>query len=164
MASIDRKMVQLSLSLFVLSLFAVSFTNPVKRTVAQVESDIATISTQLTSLDNDIKGFPASGLVGALNIHSAAGTLDNTLNSATTDVTATGTVDVADGTTILNAVQAFVPTIQDATTRISGDKAAFAAQPIGGLPALVLSDLKALNASTIAFANALIAGAPVRNR
>lgn len=32
-----------------------------KRDVAQVESDIASISTQVTTLDNDINAFPATG-------------------------------------------------------------------------------------------------------
>lgn len=37
-----------------------------KRTVAQVEADIANISSQVTSLDTAINAFPGSGLAGAL--------------------------------------------------------------------------------------------------
>jgi hypothetical protein len=59
-------MVQLSRLIFSLSLLAASVATPLKRTVAQVESDIANISSQVTTLDNNIKAFPGSGLAGAL--------------------------------------------------------------------------------------------------
>ncbi|KAJ7243178.1 hydrophobic surface binding protein A-domain-containing protein [Mycena haematopus] len=153
-------MVQFTRSLFSLCLIAASFALPAKRTVAQIESDIASISTQVTALDNDIKGFPASGLVGALNIHNAAGSLETTLNTGTSDVEANGPFDEADGTTILNSVQAIEPVILDALSRLATEEPSFAALPIGGIPALVLADLKTLKADTDAFAAALIAAAP----
>jgi len=153
-------MVQFSRLFFSLSVIAVSFAIPAKRTVAQVEADIASISSQVTTLDNDIKGFPASGLVGALGIHTAAGNLETTLTTATTDVTNTGAVSEADGTTILNSVLAIEPVILDALTQITAKQPSFAALPIGGIPALVLQDLKNLNASTGSFSAALIASAP----
>ncbi|KAJ6571645.1 hydrophobic surface binding protein A-domain-containing protein [Mycena capillaripes] len=153
-------MVQFSRLFFSLSLVAAAFATPVKRTVAQVEADIASISSQVTTLDNDIKGFPASGLAGALGIHAAAGTLGSTLNTGTTDVTNTGTVSEADGATILSSVQAFEPTILDALTQITAKQPNFAALPIGGIPALVLQDLKNLKTSTDGFSGALIAAAP----
>ncbi|KAJ7752474.1 hydrophobic surface binding protein [Mycena maculata] len=143
-----------------LSLVAASLAAPAKRTVAQVEADIATISSQVTALDNDINGFPASGLLGALDIHSAAGTLETALDQATSDVTATGPLDEADGTTILNAVEAIEPTIINALTSISTKQADFAAEPISGLSALVLVDLQTLQTDTDGFGNALIANAP----
>ncbi|KAJ7844170.1 hydrophobic surface binding protein [Mycena leptocephala] len=153
-------MVQLSRLIFSLSLLAATVATPFKRTVAQIEADIANISSQVTTLDNSIKAFPGSGLAGALGIHSAAGTLQTTLNNATSDVKATGAVSESDGTTILHSVEAFEPTILDALSQIATKKASFDAQPIGGLSALVLQDLKNLNASTNAFSNALIAAAP----
>ncbi|KAJ7611149.1 hydrophobic surface binding protein [Mycena rosella] len=155
-------MVQFSRLIFSLSLFAAAFATPVKRTVAQVEADIASISAQVTTLDNAIKAFPATGgsLVAALTIHTDATSLETTLNQGTSDVTATGTVSEADGRTILSAVEAFEPTILDALTQIAAKQPAFAALPIGGIPALILQDLQTLKTDTVNFSNALIANAP----
>jgi hypothetical protein len=88
--------------------FTAVFATPVKRTVAQVEADIATISSQVTSLNNNIQSFPNSGgslvnaLVGVLYspvfrtrrnhslfkkaIHNAAVALESSITKGTTDV------------------------------------------------------------------------------
>ncbi|KAF9027866.1 hypothetical protein BDZ89DRAFT_951883 [Hymenopellis radicata] len=66
----------------------------------------------------------------------------------------------ADGTTILASVEAIEPTILHALTGIAAKQPAFAALPIGGIPALVLQDLQNLDAGTAAFADALIAKSP----
>ncbi|KAJ7027979.1 hydrophobic surface binding protein [Mycena alexandri] len=155
-------MVYFSRLLLSFSLLAVGLASPVKRTVAQVEADIASISSQVTTLDNAINAFPATGgsLTAALAIHTDATNLETTLNKGTTDVKATGTVDDADGNTILNSVTAFEPTILDALKGIAAKEPAFAALPIGGIPALILADLKTLRTDTGAFAQALIAAAP----
>jgi hypothetical protein len=105
-----------------------------------------------------------------------------TLNGAVTDVTATSQLSEADGRTILSSVEAIEPTILDALTNIVVKKPAFvrvyfsllagperlttslflqAALPIGGLPALILQDLKNLKTATVAFANGLVSIAPV---
>ncbi|KAJ7484828.1 hydrophobic surface binding protein [Mycena galericulata] len=155
-------MVQISRFLTVLSVAAVGLALSVKRTVAQVEADIATISTQVTTLDNAIEAYPTSGgtLLAALTIHSDATTLITTLNSATTDVTNTGALAEADARTILNSVEAIEPTIFDALTDIVTKQASFAALPIGGIPALILQDLTNLKTATVAFAAALVSNAP----
>ncbi|KAJ7106663.1 hydrophobic surface binding protein A-domain-containing protein [Mycena epipterygia] len=155
-------MVQLSRLLFTFSLFAASFTTPVKRTVAQVEADIASISTQVTTLDNAINAFSNTGgsLTAALAIHTDATNLEGTLNKGTTDVAATGTVDEADATTILNSVVAIEPVILNALQGIAAKEPAFAALPIGGIPALILADLQTLKTNTTSFATALINAAP----
>ncbi|KAJ7048528.1 hydrophobic surface binding protein [Mycena amicta] len=133
-------MVHLARSLVVVSsLFALVFAIPTKRTAAQVEADLRNISTQVTNLDTQIKGFPASGLAGALT---------------------NGPVDDTDGNAILAIVQGFQPTILDALTRLVADKAAFASEPISGLPALVHQDLVNLLTATQSLAAALIANAP----
>ncbi|KAJ7885604.1 hydrophobic surface binding protein [Mycena leptocephala] len=154
-------MVQLSRLIFSLSLLAASVATPLKRTVAQVESDIANISSQVTTLDN-IKAFPGSGLAGALGIHSAAGSLESILNKATSDVKATGAVSEADATTILHSVEALEPTILDSLSQISTKRAAFVNIGISNRrpSALVKADLQTLKTDTDAFANALIAAAP----
>ncbi|KAJ7603570.1 hydrophobic surface binding protein, partial [Roridomyces roridus] len=153
-------MVQLSYLFIAASLVASGFASPAKRTVAQVEADIATITSQVNALDTQITGFPASGLTGALAIHSAAGTLETALSTGTSDVKSTGSLSEADGTTVLNSVSALSPTILDSLSQLTAKKASFAALPIAGIPALVLADLQALNASTGAFSAALIASAP----
>ncbi|KAJ6608285.1 hydrophobic surface binding protein A-domain-containing protein [Mycena sp. CBHHK59/15] len=150
-------MVQLSHFFVALSLLSVGFSSPAKRTVAQVESDIASISTQVTTLDNAIKAFPATGgtLLQALTIHTDATSLDTTLNQATTDATATGPVGETDGRTILSSVEAFEPTILEALTQI-----ACLPLPVGGIPALILQDLQNLKSATVSFSNSLITSAP----
>uniref|UniRef100_A0A0W0GE37 Putative hydrophobic surface binding protein n=1 Tax=Moniliophthora roreri TaxID=221103 RepID=A0A0W0GE37_MONRR len=77
------------LSILSLCLFAAAaFATPVKRTVAQVEADIATMSSQVTSLNNQIQAFPNSGgsLTNALAIFNAAAALDRSITQGTTDV------------------------------------------------------------------------------
>ncbi|KAF8189495.1 hydrophobic surface binding protein [Mycena galopus ATCC 62051] len=155
-------MVQITRFLTVLSVAAVGLALSLKRDPATVESDIATISAQVTALDNAIEAFPLTGgsLVNALAIHTDATTLVTTLQKAVTDVDATSPLSEADGTTILSAVEAFEPVILDALTDIVVKKPAFAALPIGGLPALILVDLQNLKTATVAFANGLITIAP----
>ncbi|KAG6839947.1 hypothetical protein C0991_010142 [Blastosporella zonata] len=136
-------------------------------TVATVEADIGTISTQLTTLDNAINAYSATIGVGtllqALTIHSDAVTLGSTLDSTTTDVKCQAVatpISDADGQTILSLLLAFESTIDDALTKIAARQPAFAALPLGGVPALVKQDLSNLNASTNALETALIAVAP----
>lgn len=92
---------------FALAAFLVgsAVSSPTKRTVAQVESDIASISTQVTTLDNDITAFPNTGgsLINALvttlclpemthanrikkAIHTASTNLISTIGTTTSDV------------------------------------------------------------------------------
>ncbi len=61
-------MVQLSSFFAALTVVTAVCSAPTKRTVAQVEADIATISTQVTALDNAITAFPDTGgsLINAL--------------------------------------------------------------------------------------------------
>jgi hypothetical protein len=86
------------------SLFVASLATPLKRTVAQVEADIANITSQVNVWDERINGFPSSGLVGALvsfaaafpstffsrsavqAIHNATGGLGTSLTTSTTDI------------------------------------------------------------------------------
>jgi hypothetical protein len=98
-------MVQLSGFLVSLLLLTASLGTPLKRTVAQIEADIASITTQVTTLHSGVQDFPASGLVGALvfvvkqlryirptssavlqRIHTGAMTLETTVNQAAADI------------------------------------------------------------------------------
>ncbi|KAF8891481.1 hydrophobic surface binding protein A-domain-containing protein [Gymnopilus junonius] len=132
-------------------------------TVADVETDVQTISTQTTALDNAINAFPNTGgsLVSALAIHNDAVSLGSAIDQGTSDVSgAPQPFSETDGSAILTAVQGFEPTILDALTAIVTKKPAFQALPIGGIPALVLQDLQNLNTSAFNFEAALIAAAP----
>ncbi|KAF8885357.1 hydrophobic surface binding protein A-domain-containing protein [Infundibulicybe gibba] len=152
-----------STTLVFASLALTGFAAPnVKRTVAQVEADIAKISAQLTTLDNAIKAFGTSkSLVQALAIHTDATTLVTDINTGTTDVKATATpIAEADGQAILTAVGGLETPITTALNDITGQKANIAALPIGGIPALVCQDLKNLQTATAAFAASLVAAAP----
>ncbi|KAJ6576064.1 hydrophobic surface binding protein [Mycena vulgaris] len=155
-------MVQITRFLSLSVCVAVGLALTVKRDVALVKADIAKITTQVTTLDNAIEAFPLTGgsLVNALAIHTDATSLITTLNTATTDTTANGALAEADGRTILTSVEAIEPTILDALSNIVVKKPAFAALPIGGLPALILQDLKNLKTATVAFSAALVANAP----
>ncbi|KAF7349321.1 Hydrophobic surface binding protein [Mycena sanguinolenta] len=150
-------MVQFTRSFCSLCLIAVSFAAPTKRTVAQVEADITDISNQATTLDNDIKGFPASGIFGALAMENAVGSLETALNKGTSDVQATGLINEADATTMLNAVKAIEPTIIDGLEQLTAKESDIFRDPP---KEVVLSDLKNLQTATDAFAGALIAAAP----
>ncbi|KAL0958505.1 hypothetical protein HGRIS_000647 [Hohenbuehelia grisea] len=155
-------MVQISVLFFAASLFASAFASPVKRTVAQVEADLADISSRVTTLDNNINAFPNSGgsLAAALGIHTAATNLATALDKGTTDVNATPAFSEADGKTILNTVQGFEPSILDALKAIVAKKPAFDALPLGGVSGLVKQDLGNLKTSTDNLGSALIAKSP----
>ncbi|KAK1230748.1 hypothetical protein PQX77_006154 [Marasmius sp. AFHP31] len=147
---------------FVVLSAASALATPFKRDVATVKADIAAISTQVTALDTAITNYPNPGgtLAQALAIHNSAVALDNSVKKGTTDTQATAAFSEADGQSILASVQALVPTIQHALQQIVAKKPAFDALPVGGIPALVLQDLRNLNTDTGAFADALIAKSP----
>ncbi|KIY67633.1 hydrophobic surface binding protein [Cylindrobasidium torrendii FP15055 ss-10] len=162
----------------VFCLATLGFASPVKRDVATVEADIANIDTQVTALQASIDAFPATGgtLVNALAIHTSATNLISTIDGATADTKATDAFSEEEGTTILGLVEALEPKIFGSLTSIADKKPAFEcaypalrlvtvlttreALPIGGVPAIVLQDIKNLDTSTAAFADALIANSP----
>lgn len=99
-------MVQIPTGLFLLlSVVTATSAIPTKRTVAQVEADIADIVTQVDALDSSINAFPATGgsLLAALAIHSSATTLISTLQTATTDTTVCPGVDIRGNRLIFTA-------------------------------------------------------------
>ncbi|OOQ81863.1 hypothetical protein PEBR_41311 [Penicillium brasilianum] len=144
--------------LLVLALTA-SATPILRRDAVTVENDITQkIGPQTKILDNDVNGFPASGLAGALAIDSDAKTLVTIVNSATSDVYSAGSFSEADGITILADVQELTSSFSG-TLATLGDQAAAWADIPGG-QALVLNDLQSLNTTFVEFANALIAAVP----
>jgi hypothetical protein len=130
-----------------------------RRDSAAVEIDISQkIGPQTKNLENDVNSYPASGLTGALAIHSDIQSLTATVINATNDVKSSGSFSEAGGTTILAALQAYMSTILGTLSAIGAQAPAWSNIPGG--QALVLSDLKGLNASFIDFTNALIAASP----
>ncbi|EEB98776.1 hypothetical protein MPER_01661, partial [Moniliophthora perniciosa FA553] len=72
------------------------------------------------------------------------------------DVQATSPFSDADGADILSAVEAVEPIILSAFQDIVAKKPAFQALPVGGIPALVLQDLRTLDTDVAALSDALI--------
>ncbi|KAJ7119027.1 hydrophobic surface binding protein A-domain-containing protein [Mycena epipterygia] len=167
-------MVQLSRLLFAFSLLAASFTAPVKRTVAQIEADIAIMSIRVTTYANAISAITInSGLVQALAIHTAAINLESAVNQGTTDIMATGPIDDADATTIFNLLIPVVLTLLSALQELISKEPIivvlyrsfikaplryihFQAAIFPGLTALFLADLETLETDISNFATALL--------
>ncbi|PPQ77993.1 hypothetical protein CVT26_015899 [Gymnopilus dilepis] len=144
----------------VLSFITASFAS----TVAEVEADLQTISTQTSALDNAITSFPNTGgsLLMALDIHSDAVELGSSIDQGTEDTNGVPTKPFSntDANVILLAVENIQPVILDTLTDIVAKKPAFAGLPIGGVTALILQDLQNLNASTSNLESALISATP----
>ncbi|KAJ7815927.1 hydrophobic surface binding protein [Mycena leptocephala] len=149
-------MVHLARLLFLsVSLVTIVFGNLLKRTVTQIEGDIANISSLVNILCDDINGFPASGLAGALSIHQAVGNLVTAFNTATSDIEATGSISEADAQRILATLAPILSLLEDCTGQMTTKRPNFMALPIGGLQALILQDLKNLKTAIDALLLAL---------
>ncbi|KAF9480969.1 hydrophobic surface binding protein [Pholiota conissans] len=146
----------------VLAVFASLAVSSYASTTSDVLADIASISSQLTTLDQQITSFPATGgsLAAALAIHTGATNLVTSINKGTTDGVSPTPFSESDGNSVVNAVNGFVPTILDALKEIVIKKPAFDGLPIGGIGALVKQDLINLNSSTSSFEAGLIAASP----
>ncbi|VDB92546.1 unnamed protein product [Peniophora sp. CBMAI 1063] len=150
-----------SVSFVSLSLAVNAIASPFKRDAATVEADIATITSQVSALNDAITQFGTSkSLTDALAIHSDAGTLETAINQATSDTNASDAFTEDEGATILSAIQNLEPNIIAALQNLDSQHDNFASQPIAGLDAVVESDLNTLNTDTTAFENALLSKAP----
>ncbi|KAJ7303728.1 hydrophobic surface binding protein [Mycena albidolilacea] len=126
--------------------------------VATIEADIDTLVRQVTAFDAAIVEFPpTNGSVNdALAIHAYATSIINTLNTAASDVEATGEFSEDDDTAILSAVEASVSTVLGSLLEIIDKKPGFETLPICGIPALFLQDLQNLQNASVGFRNTLI--------
>ncbi|KAJ6454217.1 hydrophobic surface binding protein [Mycena sanguinolenta] len=153
-------MVLITRALHVLSIIAIGLALSSKRDAGTIEADVATIASEVTTLDNAIEAFPLTGgtLLAALNIHSDAVALVNLFWAQGVSMIdfASEPLSEADCETILAAVEAIEPIILDALRDIIAKKPAFAALPIDGLTALILQDLENLEAATVDFTSALV--------
>ncbi|KAF8192234.1 hydrophobic surface binding protein [Mycena galopus ATCC 62051] len=154
-------MVQFTRYLVVLSVAAAGFA-ACKRDVAAVEADIDTLVRQVTAFDNAIVGFPPSNgsVDDALAIHADVISIIKTLNTAASDVEATGEFSEDDDTAILSAIDSSVPVVLNSLTDIVNKKPVFEALPICGFAALFLQDLQNLQTACVGFGNTLINTAP----
>ncbi|BAE57533.1 unnamed protein product [Aspergillus oryzae RIB40] len=131
-----------------------------RRDAAKVQGDITQkIEPQINTLYNDVRGFPTSGLTGAMTIRSDLQSLATTVNDATADVKSTGSLDTPSGTTILADIQSLMPTSLVTLTHVGAEAPAW--EDIQGGPALILSDLRSLKTALDNFANALISNEPL---
>lgn len=146
------------IKLLVLAL-TTSATPLVYRDVVTVQNDITQkIGPQFNTLNNDINGFPASGLAGAFAIHGDVQVLVTTLNTAISNIKSTGSFGTVSGTTILADIQLLVPTILATLVNLGLQAPSWAAIPGG--TAFVLSDLQSLNTAFSNYEDAIIGGVP----
>jgi hypothetical protein len=134
-------------------------TSVLRRDAATVDNDITQdIGPKITTLANDVNGYPASGLTGALAIHTDFQGLSATMIKATKDIQSSGSFSEDDGTTIVADVQALTTPVLGTLSAIASQTEAW--EDIPGGQALVLSDLQALNTTFLGFINALSAASP----
>lgn len=92
-----------------------------KRTAAEIESDLDTVSSNLASFDDSINSFTGT-LLQALALLSSYNTLSASVETATDEVTSTGTLDSDDSATIYSQVEdlttQIVDTLSDAVDKV----------------------------------------------
>jgi len=120
-----------------------------RHTVPRLEATIASVLSNITAWNNTITAFPVTGgnLTDALEIHSAAVSLNSSFDTATLEVKLTGPLDKEDGSRIGLSVERLEPSIFDALGAIVMKKPAFAALPSGDILDVFLSDLKSLQSA-----------------
>ncbi|KAH8585380.1 hydrophobic surface binding protein A-domain-containing protein [Bisporella sp. PMI_857] len=127
----------------------------VRRDAALVLSDLASIDTALDDLSAAITAYEG-GLAGALDIATAEATLDAAINQATADANASDAFSPTDSTSVVAAVAALTPKIQDGLVGLILKESLFDAD---GLNPIVLSLLQTLQTDTAALGVAIRAKA-----
>ncbi|KAE8343225.1 hydrophobic surface binding protein A-domain-containing protein [Aspergillus arachidicola] len=144
--------------LLVLALTAAA-TPILRRDATTVQNDITQkMGPQITQLNNDVSGFPASGLTGALAINNDVQELVSIVKNTISDIQNTGSFGTVSGTTILADIQNLVPTFLATLVTLDSQYEAWAGIPGG--TALVLSNLQSLNTVFTDFTNAVNAAEP----
>lgn len=106
------------------SLLGLALGSPVeRRTAAEIEADIATVSSDLTSFNTAINAFTGS-LLQALSLLTSYNSLASAITAATSEVTSTGALAAADSATIYADVDSLTAqitdTLGDATAKVWG--------------------------------------------
>lgn len=109
-------------STVVLALFGFATAAPApKRSAATVESAISTISSDLTTLDTNIKAFTGS-IIQGLTLLTNFESIESAISSATSTVTSTGTLASSDSATIYSALSSLTTkiatTLSDTTAKV----------------------------------------------
>lgn len=104
------------------SLLGFALGSPIdKRTPAEIEADIATVSSDLTSFNTAINAFTGS-LLQALSLLTSYNTLSSSIDAATAEITSTGALAAADSATIYADVDSLTAqitdTLSDATAKV----------------------------------------------
>ncbi|KAL1850762.1 hypothetical protein Daus18300_012770 [Diaporthe australafricana] len=138
--------------IIITSLFGLALSSPIdRRTAAQIETDIATVSSDLTSFNTAINAFTGS-LLQALSLLTSYNTLASAITTATSEVTSTGALAAADSATIYTSVSSLTAqitdTLGDATAKYSVVNSA-------GYTSTVCSALTTLSTDSDAFFTAL---------
>ncbi|KAI3396070.1 hypothetical protein diail_487 [Diaporthe ilicicola] len=134
------------------SLFGLSLGSPVeRRTAAEIEADIATASSDLTSFDTAINGFTGS-LIQALSLLTSYNSLASAITTATSDVTSTGALAASDSATIYTAVSSLTDQITDTLSDATAKESVVASS---GYTSSVCSALSTLSTDADAFFTAL---------
>ncbi|KAK7728279.1 hypothetical protein SLS63_006727 [Diaporthe eres] len=131
------------------SLLGFALASPVeRRTAAEIEADIATISSDLTSFNTAINAFTGS-LLQALSLLTSYNTLASAITAATSEVTSTGALAAADSATIYADVDSLTAqitdTLSDATAKSDAD--AFFTALEGTIDSAYTSQVDALQAT-----------------
>ncbi|KAL9468367.1 hypothetical protein ACSS6W_010061 [Trichoderma asperelloides] len=116
------------------------------------------IAPQIATLQNDINGFPASGINGTIQLESDEDTLSTLLDTATTLAQQAGSFSLLDGLDVLTAMAPVATQITAYNLALDTKKADFKAI---GKELFVLTDLQILNLRWTAFTNGLVAAAPL---
>ncbi|KAL7931196.1 hypothetical protein V8C35DRAFT_119402 [Trichoderma chlorosporum] len=131
----------------------------VQRDVITVQNDITQkIGPSLTTLNNDVAGFPASGLAGAIKIQEDFTALIAAVDGTISDIRSTGSFGVVSGTTILAQIQILVPAFLGTLVNLGLQESSWSAIPDGR--ALILNQLQKANTVMSNFADAIIAAEP----
>ncbi|KAG8162594.1 hypothetical protein KVR01_008359 [Diaporthe batatas] len=134
------------------SLLGLALGSPVdKRTPAQVEADIADISSDLTSFNTAINAFTGS-LIQALSLLTSYNNLASAITTATSQVTSTGALAAADSATIYADVQSLTAQITDTLGDATAKQSVVASS---GYTSSVCDALSTLSADSDAFFTAL---------
>ncbi|GFP57597.1 hypothetical protein TASIC1_0008043800 [Trichoderma asperellum] len=116
------------------------------------------IAPQIATLQNDINGFPASGLNGTIQLESDEDTLSALLDTAAILAQEAGSFSLLDGLNVISAMAPVTTQITAFNLDLDAKKADFKAI---GKEQFVLTDLQILSIRWKAFTEALVAAAPL---
>ncbi|KAL7931203.1 hypothetical protein V8C35DRAFT_310668 [Trichoderma chlorosporum] len=138
---------------------AATATAIVRRDVITVENDITQkIGPSWNTLNNDVNGFPNSGLPGIIQIRDDFTVLVSDLQTAISHIKTTGSFGTVAGTTILANIQALIPTFLATLVNIGLQEPSWA--DIEGGTALMLSWLQSLNTAMLNYQDAITGAEP----